>query len=85
MVEHMILSHHYEPEFAHPKRPAFPEAEILHYLDTYRDARIYDMEDALKIQNQASSQDKIWTLDNRKLYKRERKNNMIGCQKMLTI
>ena len=33
MLEHMILSHHYEPEFGSPKKPLFPEAEALHYLD----------------------------------------------------
>ena len=27
MLEHMILSHHYEPEFGSPKKPLFPEAE----------------------------------------------------------
>ena len=32
MLEHMILSHHYEPEFGSPKKPLFPEAEVLHYL-----------------------------------------------------
>ena len=33
MMEHMVLSHHYEPEFGSPKKPLFPEAEVLHYLD----------------------------------------------------
>ena len=45
MLEHMILSHHYEPEFGSPKRPMFPEAELLHYLDII-DARLFDMEEA---------------------------------------
>ena len=39
MLEHMILSHHYEPEFGSPKKPLFPEAEMLHYLDIM-DARM---------------------------------------------
>ena len=26
MMEHMVLSHHYEPEFGSPKKPLFPEA-----------------------------------------------------------
>ena len=30
-LQHMILAHHYEPEFGSPKRPMFPEAEVLHY------------------------------------------------------
>ena len=46
MLEHMILSHHYEPEFGSPKKPLFPEAEVLHYLDIL-DARMFDMEAAL--------------------------------------
>lgn len=47
MLEHMILSHHYEPEFGSPKKPLFPEAEVLHYLDIL-DARMFDMQDALE-------------------------------------
>lgn len=69
MVEHMILSHHYEPEFGSPKRPMFPEAELLHYLDII-DARVFDMEDALKNTEKGAFSDKIWTLENRRIYKR---------------
>ena len=47
MLEHMILSHHYEPEYGSPKKPLFPEAEALHYLDIL-DARMFDMQDALE-------------------------------------
>lgn len=68
MLEHMILSHHYEPEFGSPKKPLFPEAEILHYLDMV-DARMYDMEEALLGTEPGGFSDKVWTLDNRKLYK----------------
>lgn len=68
MLEHMVLSHHYEPAFGSPKRPMFPEAEILHYLDIV-DARMYDMEDALFSTEPGSFSDKVWTLDNRKVYK----------------
>lgn len=68
MLEHMILSHHYEPDFGSPKRPMFPEAEMLHYLDII-DARMYDMEDALKETAAGGFSDKIWTLHNRKLYR----------------
>ena len=69
MVEHMILAHHYEPEFGSPKRPMFPEAELLHYLDII-DARVFDMEDALRNTEPGEFSDKIWTLENRKIYKR---------------
>lgn len=70
MLEHMILSHHYEPEFGSPKKPLFPEAEILHYLDII-DARVYDFEEALRNVEPGEFSDKVWTLDNRKLYKRK--------------
>ena len=33
MLEHMILSHHDLPEYGSPRRPMFPEAEVLHILD----------------------------------------------------
>lgn len=68
MLEHMILSHHYEPEFGSPKKPLFPEAEILHYLDII-DARMYDMQDALDKTDPGEFSERVWTLDNRRLYK----------------
>lgn len=68
MLEHMILSHHYEPEFGSPKKPLFPEAEVLHYLDIL-DARMFDMQYALESTEPGTFSDRVWTLDNRKLYK----------------
>lgn len=68
MVEHMILSHHYEPEFGSPKRPMFPEAEMLHYLDII-DAKMFDMEEAVLGVEPGAFSEKVWTLDNRKVYK----------------
>ncbi|MDR1572458.1 MAG: CMP-binding protein [Clostridiales Family XIII bacterium] len=70
MLEHMVLSHHYEPEFGSPKKPLFPEAEILHYLDMV-DARMYDMEAALAGASPGGFSEKVWTLDNRRLYRSE--------------
>lgn len=70
MLEHMILTHHYEPEFGSPKKPLFPEAELLHYLDIL-DARMFDFEDALKSVEKGAFSEKVWALDNRKLYKPE--------------
>lgn len=74
MLEHMILSHHYEPEFGSPKKPLFPEAEVLHYLDIL-DARMFDMEAALEATEPGRFSDRVWTLDNRKLYKPEGEEN----------
>jgi 3'-5' exoribonuclease len=69
MMEHMAISHHYEPEYGSPKKPLFPEAEMLHYLDM-TDAKLFDMEDALKNVDPGEFSDKVFTLDNRKIYKR---------------
>ena len=69
LMQHMALSHHYEPEFGSPKKPLFPEAEILHYLDM-TDAKMFDMEDALSNVEPGGFSDRVFTLDNRKLYKR---------------
>ncbi|SHJ86698.1 3'-5' exoribonuclease YhaM family protein [Paramaledivibacter caminithermalis] len=68
LLQHMILSHHYEPEFGSPKRPMIPEAEILHYLDVI-DARMFDMKRTLESTKPKGFSDKIWTLHNRRLYK----------------
>ena len=69
MLQHMSISHHYEPEFGSPKKPLFPEAEMLHYLDM-TDAKMFDAEQALKDVAPGEFSDKVYTLDNRKLYKR---------------
>ncbi len=68
LLEHMVLSHHYEPDFGSPKKPMFPEAEILHYLDIM-DARMFDMEDALEGVEPGTFSERVRTLDNRKVYK----------------
>ena len=69
MIEQMILSHHYHPEFGSPVRPLFPEGEVLHFLDIL-DARLFDMFDALSTVDPGRFSEKVWTLDNRRLYKR---------------
>lgn len=68
LLEHMILSHHYEPEFGSPKKPLIPEGELLHYLDVI-DARMYDINTALSTTEKGEFSDKVWTLDNRRLYR----------------
>lgn len=66
----MILSHHYEPEFGSPRKPLFPEAEMLHYLDIV-DAKMFDMEESLSKVEPGEFGERVWTLDNRKLYRRK--------------
>lgn len=61
LLQHMILSHHYEPDFGSPKRPMIPEAEILHYLDII-DARMYDMQRVLGNVEDGKLSEKVWLL-----------------------
>ncbi len=68
MLEHMILAHHYEPEYGSPRKPMFPEAELLHYLDML-DAKMYDFEDALEGTPSGGFSQRVRTLDGRLLYK----------------
>ena len=68
LLEHMILSHHYEPEFGSPKKPLIPEGEMLHHLDMI-DARMYDMDKSLKSVAEAEFTDPVFVLDRRRLYK----------------
>ena len=73
MIEHMILSHHYEPEYGSPKKPLFPEAELLHYLDMI-DSKMYDMQDAIDKTEPGEFSQRVWTLDNRRIYRKEDKD-----------
>jgi 3'-5' exoribonuclease len=68
VLQHMILSHHYEPEYGSPVKPMTPEAELLHHIDMI-DARMFDMRKAADGTNAGEFSDRIWSLDNRKVYK----------------
>jgi 3'-5' exoribonuclease len=68
LLQHMLLAHHYEPEFGSPRRPMFPEAEALHYLDIL-DAHMFDMAKALDEVDEGGFTERLWTLHNRQLYK----------------
>ena len=70
MLEHMVISHHYEPDFGSPVRPLFPEAEMLHYLDMI-DAKMFDMEEAVNRAEPGEFSDRVWTLDSRTIYHRK--------------
>ncbi|OPL07361.1 MAG: CMP-binding protein [delta proteobacterium ML8_F1] len=68
LIQHMILSHHYEPEYGSPKKPMIPEAELLHYIDMI-DARMYDMDKVLGTQAPGEFSEPVFVLDKRRLYK----------------
>lgn len=67
LIEHMVLSHHGEPEFGAAVRPMFLEAEILSQLDLL-DARIYEITSAVGEVESGEFTARQWALDNRKLY-----------------
>lgn len=67
LLQHMVLSHHYEAEYGSPKKPMIPEAEMLHHLDVM-DARMYDMKKAVEETNKGEFSGKIWSLDGIRVY-----------------
>lgn len=67
LIEHMLLSHHGQPEFGSPKPPMFPEAEVLSELDLL-DSKLYEMFSALEGVSRGAFTERQWALDNRQLY-----------------
>lgn len=67
LLQHMVLSHHGEPEFGAAVRPMFLEAELLSELDLM-DSRIYELTEAIGNVATGEYTNKMWALDNRKFY-----------------
>ena len=67
LLQHMLLTHHYEPEFGSPKKPMFLEAELLHYIDMI-DARVYDIAKAMGETKAGEFSEAIWSMDKRRMY-----------------
>lgn len=74
LMEHMVLSHHYQPEYGSPKKPMFLEAELLHHIDII-DARVYDFDELDKGLEDGGFSQPIWTLDRRRVYRSNYKHN----------
>lgn len=68
LLQHMLLSHHYEAEYGSPKKPLFLEAELLHYIDMI-DARVYDFTNVKKDLEKGTFSESIFSLDRRRIYK----------------
>ena len=68
LLQHMVLSHHGIPEYGSPLPPKFPEAEVLHTLDTL-DARLNEMDEAISRAMPGGFSEKVWGLDNRQHYR----------------
>ena len=71
LLEHMVLSHHGDPEFGAAVRPMFIEAELLSELDLM-DSRVYEMREAVAATNPEEFSSRIWAMDNRKLFNHTR-------------
>lgn len=69
LLEHMIISHHGEPEYGSPRKPMFPEAEALHWIDVL-DARMNEMQGILDRIPEGAFSEKIWSLDRRMYHPR---------------
>lgn len=72
LLQHMVISHHGEPEFGAAVRPMFLEAEILSELDKL-DATINEITSATADLEEGEFSQRMWALDNRKLYNHGRK------------
>lgn len=71
LLQHMVLSHHGEPDFGAAVRPAFLEAELLSELDLM-DARVYQIAEAVAPLQPGAFSNRLWALDNRKIYNHAR-------------
>ncbi|MDR1630716.1 MAG: HD domain-containing protein [Oscillospiraceae bacterium] len=72
LVQHMLISHHGEPEYGAAVRPAFLEAEILSQLDLL-DARVYEITKIISELVPGDFSNRIWSLDDRKMFNHGRK------------
>ena len=72
LLEHMLISHHGEPEYGAATRPLFLEAEILSELDSL-DANIYEIESCLSDVAPREFSNRQWALHDRKFYNHGRK------------
>jgi len=67
LLEHMLLSHHGIPEYGSPRMPMFPEAEVLHWIDTL-DARMNELQGIENRTRTGAFSERITSLDGRRIY-----------------
>lgn len=68
LLNHLILSHHGQPEYGSPKYPMIKEAELLSSLDML-DTKMYMFDKVSNGLNYNEFSQRQWALDNRKIYK----------------
>ncbi|WP_297518638.1 HD domain-containing protein [uncultured Clostridium sp.] len=75
LLQHMILSHHFEADYGSPVKPMIPEAEMVHFIDTI-DARMYDMKKLMTETKVGEFSERLWSIENRRMY-----NHGLGMEK----
>lgn len=68
LLEHMVLSHHGEPEYGSPVPPLTKEAMLLNFIDNL-DSKMVIAGKALEGIEPGNFSQKVYPLDNRALYK----------------
>lgn len=74
LLQHMILSHHGEPEFGSAVRPLTMEAFVLHMADDLS-AKIHMYKDATDAIEPGEFSEKLFGLDGSRVYKPKYQNN----------
>lgn len=69
LLEHIVLSHHENPEYGSPIPPMFPEAEVVATVDRL-DASLFEMLAAIGEVERGKTTGRVWGLD-RKLYRHQ--------------
>lgn len=72
LLEHMVLSHHGEYEFGSPVLPLTKEAILLNYIDNI-DSKMAIINKALEDVKPGEFSQKIFALDNRTIYKPQKR------------
>lgn len=67
LLNHMILSHHGQPEYGSPRYPMIKEAEILSSLDML-DTKMFMFDKIISDTNENDFSQRQWSLNNRKIY-----------------
>lgn len=73
LIEHMLLSHHGEPDFGAAVRPKFLEAYLLHMIDNM-DAKVYEFSEVESELEPKTFSPKQWALDGITIYNPGRKD-----------
>ena len=67
LLEHMVISHHGDPQYGSPRYPDFPEAEALHWIDLF-DAKMNQMQSIVERLPVGAFSERIAYLDDRRIY-----------------